>query len=61
MPVTTANRSLVRVVVAILCFIFAFVAGLVIAFDGTLSGNTERVLTGLSLVALAIGGAALLL
>jgi small-conductance mechanosensitive channel len=61
MPVTTTNRSLVRVVVAILCFIFAFIVGLIIAFDGGLQGDTERILIGLSIAALALGGGALLL
>jgi small-conductance mechanosensitive channel len=56
-----ASRPLVRVVVAVLCFVFSFIVGLVIAFDGSLHADTQRLLTGLSIAALALGGAALLL
>jgi hypothetical protein len=60
-PVVRTNRSLFRLIVAILAFLAVLIIGFVIALDSTLHPGTERTLIGIGFIATAIGGFALLL
>lgn len=60
-PVVRTNRSLVRLIVAILAFLAVLIIGFVICLDSHLTGGSERTLIGLGFIATAIGGFALLL